>query len=60
MSFRIGDHPMVFFVTFALPALLLLLGIIFHASVLLFILCGSWIGFAFMALYLPIEAESEQ
>ncbi len=60
MAFRIGDHPLIFFVTFVLPAFLLLLGIIFHASVLQFILCGAWLGFSFMVLYLPVESESEQ
>ncbi|MDH3366020.1 MAG: hypothetical protein OEM29_08490 [Thermoplasmata archaeon] len=60
MAFRIGEHPLVFFVTFVLPALLFVLGIVYHANAFLFILCGSWTGIAFMILYLPVEAESEQ
>ena len=57
MAFRIGEHPMIFFVTFALPALLMFLGVIFEASAFLFILCGTWLGVSFLVLYLPHEAD---
>ena len=57
MAFRIDEHPMTFFVTFALPALLMLLGVLFGASAFLFILCGSWLGVSFLILYLPHEAD---
>ncbi len=57
MAFRIGEHPVMFFFTFALPALLMLLGVIFGASAFLFIVCGSWLGVAFFVLYLPLETD---
>ena len=60
MAFRMGDHPMIFFVTFALPALLMLLGVIFSASAFLFIICGGWVGVAFFILYLPHEADEAE
>jgi hypothetical protein len=60
MAFRIGEHPMIFFVTFALPALLMLLGVLFNASAFLFIACGGWLGVAFFILYLPQETDEAQ
>ncbi|UCE44727.1 MAG: hypothetical protein JSU93_04785 [Methanobacteriota archaeon] len=60
MAFSISKHPMIFFVTFPLPALLMVLGAIFNASAFLFIICGTWLGVAMMILYLPIETDSEQ
>ncbi|UCE91479.1 MAG: hypothetical protein JSV90_08790 [Methanobacteriota archaeon] len=60
MAFRIGEHPMIFFVTFALPALLMFLGVIFEASAFLFILCTGWLGVAFLVLYLPQETDDTQ
>ncbi len=60
MAFSISEHPMIFFVTFVLPAMLLVLGAIFNASAFLFIMCGTWLGVALMILYLPVEKELEQ
>ena len=60
MAFSIREHPMIFFATFPLPALLMVLGAIFGASVFLFILCGTWIGVALTILYIPVERDSAQ
>ncbi|UCE80346.1 MAG: hypothetical protein JSV94_04055 [Methanobacteriota archaeon] len=60
MAFSIREHPLIFFVTFALPAMLMILGAIFNASAFLFILCGTWLGVAMMVIYLPIEKDLEQ
>ena len=60
MTFRMGEHPMIFYVTFALPALLMLLGVIFGASAFLFIVCAGWIGIAFFVLYLPHEVDESE
>ena len=60
MAFSIREHPMIFFATFPLPALLMVLGAIFGASAFLFIVCGTWIGVAMMMLYLPVESDSPQ
>ena len=57
MAFRIGEHPVMFFFIFALPALLMLIGVVFAASAFLFILCCSWLGIAFFILYLPQETD---
>ena len=60
MTFSIRQHPMIFFATFPLPALLMVLGAVFHASAFLFIICGTWIGVALMILYLPVETDNGQ
>ena len=60
MAFSIREHPLIFFATFPLPALLMVLGTIFGASAFLFIICGTWIGVALMILYLPVETNSSQ
>lgn len=58
MSFRIQEHPLVFYATFVLPAALLLIGILGGANVLFLLLCTVWFGVSFMILYLPVETEN--
>ena len=60
MAFNSREHPLLFYLTFILPAVLLVLGAIFHANVFLIILCIMWLGVSFLILYLPLEAEKEQ
>jgi galactitol-specific phosphotransferase system IIC component len=60
MAFNLREHPLMFYVTFVLPAVLFILGAMFRANVFLIILCGVWLGVAFLVLYLPLETENEQ
>ena len=57
MTFDLREHPLTFYVTFVLPVLLFVVGVVFRANVFLLILCGMWLGVAFFVLYLPIETE---
>jgi hypothetical protein len=57
MADKILDYPILSYITFALPAVLLLLGIIFSANVFLMILTISWLGIAFMILFLPLASD---
>ena len=60
MSFRIREHPLVFYVTFVLPGILLLIGIVTNINVLFLLLCTVWFGVSFLILYLPVETENGQ
>ena len=60
MSFRVREHPFVFYTTFVLPAVLLLIGIVTGINVLFLLLCAVWFGVAFMILYLPVETDNGQ
>lgn len=57
MADRILEHPILAYLTFALPAVLLVLGIVFSASVFLLILTIAWLGVAFMILFLPLAGD---
>jgi hypothetical protein len=58
MSERLIEHPLLLYVTFVLPILLLAVGIAFNASVFLLILDVAWLGISFMILYLPIASDN--
>lgn len=60
MAFNLREHPLTFYVTFIMPAVLFVVGAIFRANVFLLILCGMWLGVAFFVLYLPIETDDMQ
>jgi hypothetical protein len=60
MVFKAREHPLMFYLTFVMPAVLFALGAVFRANVFLLILCGMWLGISFLILYLPLEAEGEQ
>jgi hypothetical protein len=55
---RISEHPVLSYMTFVLPMLLLLLGIVFKANVFLIILTLAWLGVAFLVLYLPMAEDN--
>ena len=58
MAEKLSDHPILLYVTFVLPLLLLLLGAIFNASVFLLIVLAAWIGIAMFVLFLPIASDN--
>jgi len=58
MSERLLEHPLLVYVTFVLPILLLAVGIAVNASVFLIILDMAWLGVSFMVLFLPIASDN--
>lgn len=58
MAERLLEHPMLVYVTFVLPMLLLAVGIAANASVFLIILDLAWLGISFMVLFLPIASDN--
>ena len=57
MAERILEHPILTYVTFVLPAILLVLGIIFGANVFLMIVTIAWLASAFVVIYLPLSQD---
>jgi hypothetical protein len=58
MSERLLEHPMLVYLTFVLPILLLAVAIAVNANVLLIILDLAWLGISFMILFLPIASDN--
>ena len=58
MAEKLTDHPILLYLTFVLPMLLLALGIIFHASSFQIIVLMAWLGVAIMVLFLPIASDN--
>jgi len=57
MAVKLTEHPLLVYVTFVLPAMLLALGIMFEVNIFLLILVIAWLGAAFVILYLPVESD---
>lgn len=57
MAEELKKHPILTYLTFVLPMVLLVIGAAISASVLLLILTMAWLGVAFMMLFLPIESD---
>jgi ABC-type Fe3+ transport system permease subunit len=58
MSEKLAGHPVLVYVTFVLPIVLLALGIVFKANVFLLILTIAWLGTAFIVLFLPVASDN--
>ena len=58
MADGISDHPILAYLTFVLPVVLLALAIVFDAGLLLIILTILWLGTAFAVLYLPLSGDN--
>lgn len=58
MSERLLEHPMLVYLTFVLPILLLAVAIAVNANVFLIILDLAWLGVSFMILFLPIASDN--
>jgi hypothetical protein len=58
MAEKLTDHPILLYLTFVLPMLLLALGIIFHASSFQIIVLMAWLGVAIIVLFLPIASDN--
>lgn len=57
MSEKFRAHPILLYLTFVLPILLLALGVLLTANVFLLILTTAWLGVAFVILFLPIASD---
>ncbi len=58
MAERLTEHPILMYVTFVLPVVLLILALAFFPNVFAIILIIAWLGIAFVLLLLPIEADN--
>jgi hypothetical protein len=58
MAEKLTDHPILLYLTFVLPMLLLVLGIVFHASSFQIIAIMAWLGVAIVILFLPIASDN--
>ena len=59
MAERLRDHPLLLYVTFVMPILLLALGIILKANVFLLIVAAAWLGVSFIVLFLPVASDED-
>jgi len=58
MSEKLKEHPILTYVTFVLPMLLLAVGVAVGANILLIILSIAWLGISFFILFLPIASDN--
>jgi len=58
MPEKLTDHPILTYLTFGLPIILLAIGMLFNANVLMIIAILAWLGVAFLVLYLPLSSDS--
>lgn len=53
-----SGHPILTYLTFVVPAMLLVLAVVFDASVFFMIMTILWLGVAFGVLYLPLVGDN--
>lgn len=58
MAEKLSEHPIVLYLTFILPIILLALAIWFEASLFLIIAVVAWLGASMIILYLPIASDN--
>jgi uncharacterized MnhB-related membrane protein len=58
MAEKLAEHPILIYLIFIMPMLLLALGMIFKANVFLMIIATAWIGVALILLFLPVESDT--
>ncbi len=58
MGERINEHPLLAYLTFVLPIVLLVLAILLEVNVLLLIIIIAWLGIAFAILFLPVSSDN--
>jgi len=58
MAEKLSEHPILLYLTFVLPMLLLALGVIFDASVFQLMVLVAWLGVAIVVLFLPIASDN--
>ncbi|OGS52680.1 MAG: hypothetical protein A3K75_05985 [Euryarchaeota archaeon RBG_13_61_15] len=58
MPEKLTEHPILAYITFGLPLILLALAMVFNANVLMIIAILAWLGVAFLVLYLPMSSDN--
>jgi len=58
MAEKLSEHPILLYVTFVMPLVLLLLAMVFSASLFLIMTLLAWLGIAFVVLFLPISSDN--
>ena len=58
MAEKLSEHPILLYLTTVLPMLLLVLGMISHASVFQLMVLVAWLGVAIVVLFLPIASDN--
>jgi uncharacterized MnhB-related membrane protein len=58
MAEKLTEHPILLYLIFIMPIVLLALGVIFNANVFLLIVAASWMGIALILFFLPIESDT--
>jgi hypothetical protein len=58
MAETITDHPMLLYLTFVLPIVILVLLMIFQVDVLYIIAAVTWLGVSIMIFFLPIASDN--
>ena len=58
MPEKMSEHPILAYLTFVVPAILFCLGIVLEASVFLLIVTATWLGVAFMIIFLPMSSDN--
>ncbi len=58
MADKFGRHPLLIYLTFVLPIVLLAIGLLVNANIFLIIITLVWLGVSFVILFLPIETDN--
>lgn len=57
MPEKMSEHPILAYITFVMPAILLCMGVIFKANVFLMIITAAWLGVALLVIFLPMSSD---
>lgn len=57
MAEKITDHLTLAYITFVLPVILLVLGVMLGANIMLLMITIVWFGVALAVLYLPMAKD---
>ena len=58
MAEKFTEHPILSYLIFIMPMLLLVLGMIFKANVFLMIIATTLVGVTMIVLFLPVESDT--
>jgi hypothetical protein len=58
MAERLTAHPILTYLTFVLPVLLMIVALAVNANIFVIIVILAWLGVAFVLLLLPIESDT--
>lgn len=58
MAEKLTDHPMLAYLIFVIPMVLLAIALLFSANILVIIAITAWLGVAFVILFLPVASDN--